>query len=95
MPVYKESFLETYFDKHLWFDPQCQDRRVREVNIRTKRCLGCPGLTRCKTYPEYWLVGLEQREALNRELPENPPPAPAPAPSSVVIPESAANDTDV
>jgi hypothetical protein len=70
MSTYNETFLETYFDKHFWFDPQCADRRVREVNIRTKRCLGCPGLKLCKNYPEYWLVGLEHREALNQQLAE-------------------------
>ena len=68
MPVYKEEYLEIHFDDHDFFDPECHDRRVREVNMRTKRCLRCPGLAQCRLYPEYWLQGQEEREARNAEL---------------------------
>lgn len=62
MPVYDESNLEKIFDDHKFFDPECFDRRVREVNMRTKRCLGCPGLSSCRKYPEFWLHGGEKLE---------------------------------
>ena len=68
MPLYKEQYLEVYFDAHDFFDPECRDRRNREVNMRGKRCLGCPGLETCRTYPEFWLQGQEQREVLNQEF---------------------------
>ena len=59
MPVYDETQLQDSFDGHQFFDPQCFDRRVREVNMRTKRCLGCPGISACRRYPEFWLHGVE------------------------------------
>lgn len=68
MPNYSEPYLEKHFDEHRFFDPECHDRRVREVNMRTKRCLACPGISACRKYPEYWLQGLEEREALNQTL---------------------------
>lgn len=66
MPNYTETYLENNFDDHKFFDPECHDRRVREVNMRTKRCLNCPGLVECKMYPEYWLQGQEAREHANQ-----------------------------
>lgn len=69
MPNYSEQYLEVYFDEHTFFDPQCHDRRVREVNMRIKRCLTCPGITECRRYPEFWLQGLDEREVLNQEAP--------------------------
>ena len=57
MPVFDESQLEQCFDNHEFFDPECRDRRVREVNMRIKRCLGCPGLDLCRRHPEFWLQG--------------------------------------
>lgn len=68
MPVYKEAYLENHFDGFDFFDPECRDRRIREINMRTKRCLGCPGIENCRTHPEYWLQGLELRETLNAEF---------------------------
>ena len=62
MPVYDESQLEINFDAHDFFDPECRDRRVREVNMRTKRCLGCPGLKDCRSHPEFWLQGGQELE---------------------------------
>lgn len=43
MPLYKEEYLEKHFDDFNFFDPQCRDGRTREINMRTKRCLSCPG----------------------------------------------------
>lgn len=68
MPNYSEHYLEKHYDDHVFFDPQCNDRRIREVNMRTKRCLACPGIKACQNYPEYWLQGLEGREVLNQAL---------------------------
>jgi hypothetical protein len=65
---YSEQFLEDYYDDHVFFDPQCRDRRIREVNMRTKRCLTCPGIQSCRNYPEFWLQGLEEREAINQKI---------------------------
>lgn len=55
MPVYDEKKSRECFEGHEFFDPECRDRRVREVNMRTKRCLNCPGLVECRKYPEFWL----------------------------------------
>lgn len=80
MPLYKEKYLELNFDDFLFFDPQCRDRRIREINMRTKRCLSCPGfqgVTRedgtvvahsCQKHPEYWLKGQDRRRAENESL---------------------------
>ena len=68
MSNYSEQFLEDYYDDHVFFDPQCRDRRIREVNMRTKRCLTCPGIQSCRNYPEFWLQGLEEREAINQQI---------------------------
>ncbi len=68
MPQYKEEYLTQVFDNFEFFDPQCRDRRTREINMRTKRCLPCPGFERCQTHPEFWLKGEEARQAVNDEL---------------------------
>ncbi len=68
MPLYKEQYLEKHFDGFDYFDPQCRDRRIREINMRTKRCLPCPGFESCQSHPEYWLHGQEQRLEENENL---------------------------
>ena len=68
MPEYKEEYLEMHFDGFEFFDPQCRDRRIREINMRTKRCLPCPGFERCQTHPEYWLKGQEKRWETDQAL---------------------------
>ncbi len=68
MPLYKEQYLENHFDGFDFFDPECRDRRVREINMRTKRCLPCPGFERCQSHPEYWLKGQEGRQQENELL---------------------------
>lgn len=65
---YKEAYLEKHFDNFVFFDPECVDKRVREVNMRIKRCLSCPGFQRCQEHPEYWLKGQEQRLEENESL---------------------------
>jgi hypothetical protein len=69
MPEYKEAYLKKHFDNFFFFDPECRDRRVREINMRTKRCLVCPGLGDCRTHPDFWLQGLSDRLAANEKLP--------------------------
>ena len=71
MPTYKEAYLETYFDDFVFFDPQCNDRRIREIHMRTKRCLNCPGFTACSLYHEYWLHGQVERTLANEKMPED------------------------
>ena len=82
MPIYKEAYLEKHFDDFDFFDPQCRDQRVREVNMRSKRCLSCPGYRDpaevasgeqpkydlCRTHPEYWLAGQMERWRINENL---------------------------
>lgn len=68
MPLYKEQYLEGSFDNFEWFDPQCRDRRIREINMRTKRCLPCPGFEACQKYPEYWLKGHTERQRVNEGM---------------------------
>ena len=53
MTRYKEEYLVKYFDSFDFFDPSCRDKRLREVNMRSKRCLSCPGFEKCQTFPEY------------------------------------------
>ncbi len=55
MAVYNEEYLHKHFDQHDFFLPECKDIRTREINMRTKRCLVCPGLKDCKHYPQFWL----------------------------------------
>lgn len=68
MPQYKDAYLAEHYDRFVFFDPKCRDRRVREVNQRTKRCLTCPGLKRCRLHPEFWLQGEEERLSLNEAM---------------------------
>ncbi|MEW6284117.1 MAG: hypothetical protein AB1758_36220 [Candidatus Eremiobacterota bacterium] len=67
--MYKEAYLEKNFDDFNFFDPQCRDRRIREIHQRTKRCLSCPGLSTCSLHPEYWLQGQVDRAQVNEKLP--------------------------
>ncbi|MCR4783225.1 MAG: hypothetical protein K6A35_01725 [bacterium] len=68
MALYKEEYLQKYFDNFDFFEPQCRDKRLREVNMRNKRCLSCPGFEKCQTFPEYWLKGEENRQEVNDRL---------------------------
>ena len=65
MPNYTETYLEDHFDDFKFFDPKCHARRIREVWMRTKRCLTDPWIGECRKYPEFWLQGLEEREVIN------------------------------
>lgn len=65
---YKEEYLEKYFDGFEFFDPECRDRRVREVWLRTKRCLDDPGFAEYTMYPNNWMTGAEQRRRENNKL---------------------------
>ena len=65
---YKEEYLEKYFDNFDFFDPECKDKRVREINMRNKRCLACPGFEKCQMHPEYWLKGQSARQEVNESL---------------------------
>ena len=49
------------FDRFVFFDPRCTDKRYREIMMRTKYCLTCAGMKDCKTHPEFWL-GKESAE---------------------------------
>ena len=65
MTRYKEEYLVKYFDSFDFFDPSCRDKRLREVNMRSKRCPSRPGFEKCQTFPEYWLKGQEERQEIN------------------------------
>lgn len=68
MTIYKEEYLQAHFDGFDFFEPECRDKRVREINMRNKRCLACPGFEDCQTHPEYWLKGEEARQEENDRL---------------------------
>ncbi|MCD6309834.1 MAG: hypothetical protein J7M18_03910 [Candidatus Eremiobacteraeota bacterium] len=68
MVEYCEQYLKIYYENFKFFNPECQDRRVRETMMRTKYCMNCPGLDRCKMYPEFWLVGEIERMKMNEKL---------------------------
>jgi len=65
---YKEEYLEKHFDGFEFFDPECRDRRVREVWLRTKRCLEDPGYAEFTMHPTNWMTGVEARRAENNKL---------------------------
>lgn len=65
---YKEEYLEKHFDGFEFFDPECRDRRVREVWLRSKRCLEDPGFPEYTMYPNNWMTGAEQRRRENNKL---------------------------
>ena len=65
---YKEEYLEKHFDGFDFFDPECRDRRVREVWLRTKRCLEDPGFADFKMHPTNWMTGAETRRAENNKM---------------------------
>lgn len=65
---FSEAFLEENFDNFEFFDPECRDRRVREVWMRTKRCLEDPGFAEFAMHPNNWMTGSEKRRRRNNEL---------------------------
>jgi len=65
MAQYSEPYLKIYFDSKKFFDPQCNDKRVREIMMRTKRCLNCTGIEACKLHPEFWVKGGAERNKMN------------------------------
>ena len=65
---YKEEYLEKHFDGFEFFDTECRDRRVREVWLRTKRCLEDPGYGEFQMHPTNWMTGIEARRAENNKM---------------------------
>ncbi len=65
---YKEEYLQKHFDGFEFFDPECRDRRIREVWLRTKRCLEDPGYGEFTMYPNNWMNGAEERRRENKIL---------------------------
>lgn len=57
MAQFKEAYLTVYVDDFKFLDPECHDGRVREINMRTKRCNRCLGFNECKMHPHFWLFG--------------------------------------
>jgi len=62
------SYLKKYYDNFQFFDLECDDRRIREVYMRTRRCLRSPGLAQCRMHPEFWLEGEGERLAEDMKL---------------------------
>ena len=60
--------LKAPFDEFEFFDPECRDRRVREVWLRTKRCLDDPGYKDFTLHPTNWMKGAEERRRENNKL---------------------------
>jgi len=67
---YKEAYLRPNFDDFKFLDPECHDVRIREINMRTKRCNRCQGFEECKMHPHFWLYGDTTRFAENEEMTE-------------------------
>jgi len=65
---YKEEYLEKHFDQFEFFDPETRDRRVREVWLRTKRCLDDPGFEEFSKHPTNWMTGSTERRRENNKL---------------------------
>lgn len=65
---YSEAYLHERMDGFKFFDPNCEDTRYREVAMRQKVCLHCPGLDDCKTYPFFWLEGEKERRKEDKVL---------------------------
>ena len=65
---YCESYLKKYYDDFKFFDMECSDARIRETNMRIKRCLRCFGLEACKMHPNFWLEGEDERKRENEAL---------------------------
>lgn len=63
-----ESYLRKYYDNFKFFDIDCNDKRVREVNMRIKRCHRCKGFSECKMHPDFWLDGDRERFEENERL---------------------------
>ncbi len=65
---YCETYLKKYYDNFNFFDIDCHDKRIREVNMRIKKCLKCKGLNTCIMHPNFWLEGESVRFAENEKL---------------------------
>jgi len=72
--AYKIAYLERHADTFRFLDPECHDVRVREINMRTKRCNRCKGFDDCKMFPHFWLYGEPVRFAENESLVETAEP---------------------
>ncbi|MGV8123946.1 MAG: hypothetical protein AB2L14_29705 [Candidatus Xenobiia bacterium LiM19] len=70
MLEFSRSYLKKYYDNFQFFDLECDDRRIREVYMRTRRCLRCPGLSQCRMHPEFWLEGEGERLTEDMKLRE-------------------------
>lgn len=71
MVDYCNSYLEKYYDNFIFFDSECSDKRIRETNIRIKKCLRCPGRQQCGMHPDFWLEGEFERMKENTRLKES------------------------
>lgn len=68
---YKDAYLTIFLEEFKFLDPECHDDRVREVNMRSKKCNRCLGLAECKMHPHFWLAGEAERLAFNNALPDD------------------------
>jgi len=70
--AYKEAYLREHVDNFRFMDPECHDIRVREINMRSKRCNRCLGFTACSNHPDFWLYGKPERMERNEKMEEIP-----------------------
>lgn len=61
MVKYCKKYIDTYYLHFKFFRPECKDKRIREVMMRQRLCMPCPGLDRCRMHPEFWLEGEDDR----------------------------------
>ncbi len=69
MVKYHEDYLEKYFDEYDFFNPEHRDRRVREVWLRTKKCLEeQKAFESFQLHPNNWVTGFQERLQKNSEM---------------------------
>lgn len=68
MVKYCKDYIKTYYEHFKFFKPECMDKRIREIMMRKRICLDCPGIDRCRMHPEFWLDGEEDRIKENERL---------------------------
>jgi len=68
MLEFTNTYLTRNYDNFEFFDHECADKRIREIYMRTRRCLKCPGREQCRMHPSFWLDGESDRFAEDRRI---------------------------
>jgi hypothetical protein len=68
MLEFTNTYLKRNYDNFEFFDHECGDKRIREIYMRTRRCLKCPGFEQCRMHPSFWLAGESDRLVEDRRI---------------------------